>query len=280
MTRRFQSASIFTLLALFLGAAVQAESFVRLDGDDPENPRALQVAIAHYQPATGQPLGLKVDVIGAVHVGDAAYYAELNQRFRDYDAVLYELVAPENTRVSPDREPSGFVGRMQTLMQSGLDLAYQLEEVDYHQENLVHADMSPDEFAESMKKRGESFLGWILKSMLQSMQMGAGAVSNADVIAAFLATDRAYAMKVLMAQQFAFMEQTLVAFEGDQGSTLIAERNKKALSVLRQQIDAGERKIAIFYGAGHMPDFDQRLKDEFNMIHTRSTWLDAWNLEE
>ena len=31
---------------------------------------------------------------GAVHIGDAAYYQQLNKEFKAYEAVLYEMVKP------------------------------------------------------------------------------------------------------------------------------------------------------------------------------------------
>ena len=52
-----------------------------------------------------------VDLIGAVHVGEKAYYEALNKQFEDYDAVLYELVAPEGTRVPKGAKPGGIRSR-------------------------------------------------------------------------------------------------------------------------------------------------------------------------
>ena len=43
--------------------------------------------------AAGPPV--TVDLIGAVHIGDVAYYAAAQRRFEQYDALLYELVAPK-----------------------------------------------------------------------------------------------------------------------------------------------------------------------------------------
>ena len=40
-----------------------------------------------------------VDLVGAVHLGDKAYYERLNELFENYDAVLYEFVAPEGYEV-------------------------------------------------------------------------------------------------------------------------------------------------------------------------------------
>ena len=37
-----------------------------------------------------------------------------------------------------------------------LELEFQLRGIDYTADNLVHADMSPEQFAESMRRRGES----------------------------------------------------------------------------------------------------------------------------
>ena len=39
--------------------------------------------------------GEQVDLIGAVHIGDKAYYEELNKIFKGYDRVLYEMVKPK-----------------------------------------------------------------------------------------------------------------------------------------------------------------------------------------
>ena len=36
-----------------------------------------------------------IDLIGAVHIGEKAYYDKLNKEFEQYDVLLYELVAPE-----------------------------------------------------------------------------------------------------------------------------------------------------------------------------------------
>ncbi len=71
----------------------------------------------------------------------------------------------------------------------------------------------------------------------------------------------------------------MIALEGPNGSTLISGRNQKAVDVLREQIDAGKRKIAIFYGAAHMFDFENRLADQFKMKPVETRWFEAWNLK-
>jgi len=70
----------------------------------------------------------------------------------------------------------------------------------------------------------------------------------------------------------------LMGISGPDGSTLITERNKRALDVLRQQQAAGEPKIGIFYGAGHLADMHERLIEDFGLQPIGTVWLEAWDL--
>jgi hypothetical protein len=81
-----------------------------------------------------------------------------------------------------------------------------------------------------------------------------------------------------MAKQFEGMETLMEAFNGTDGNTIITERNKRALKVLHQELDAGKKKLAIFYGAGHLSDMHKQMIDEFNMEPVSIEWLDAWDL--
>jgi len=96
------------------------------------------------------------------------------------------------------------------------------------------------------------------------------------------APDRQIRLRRLMAEQFSEMDVLTAAFGGEEGSTLITDRNAAALAVLRQRIAAGDRRVAIFYGAAHMDDFDRRLREDFGLEpQPRETvWLEAWDLRE
>lgn len=50
--------------------------------------------------------------------------------------------------------------------------------------------------------------------------------------------------------------------------------------MLREQIGKGRRRIAIFYGAAHMDDFDRRLQADFGLQPGETTWLEAWDLRD
>ena len=63
--------------------------------------------IVRYAKPGADKDGLYVDLIGAIHIGDKAYYQQLNKDFSAYDALLYELVAPQGTRVPKHRDADG-----------------------------------------------------------------------------------------------------------------------------------------------------------------------------
>ena len=60
----------------------------------------------------------------------------------------------------------------------------------------------------------------------------------------------------------------------------ITDRNAAALAVLEKRIARGDRRIAIFYGAAHMDDFDRRLREDFSLQPGETVWLEAWDLRE
>jgi hypothetical protein len=265
--------------------AKDEQRFLRLLRDKDGNPVALQAAVVHCVPKDHGKAGPTVDLVAAVHVAEESYYDELNRLFATYDAVLFELVAPEGARVPKGgvRPSGGPVSFLQNAMTDVMELEFQLEGIDYTPENFVHADMSPDEFAESMRRRGESVLQIFFRMMGHAMarqaQDSASGGGDFRLLLAFFDKNRALAVKRVLAEQFQDLEGSLNAIEGPDGSTLISERNKVALGVLRREIAAGKKKLAIFYGAGHMPNFEQRLASDFGLVPASTRWLVAWNLQ-
>ena len=196
-----------------------------------------------YVPADDERKGLTVDLVGAVHIADKSYYNELNKAFAKYEALLFELVAPEGTKIPQGgARDRGFnpVSGMQRGMQSMLDLEFQLDCIDYTKENFVHADMSPDEFAKSMKDRKESMLQMIFRAMGQgAAQQGKG--SDAELLMALFAKDRPFRLKRAMASQFENLEGQMAVLEGKDGSTIITERNKKRSKCSNARLRAAKR---------------------------------------
>jgi hypothetical protein len=259
--------------------------FVRLLRDDDQMPVALQTSIIRYVKPKTDAAEFHVDLVGAVHVGEKSYYERLNKEFDKYDVVLYELVAPEGTKVPKGGGGrSGHpVGAVQDGLKDLLGLEHQLALVDYHKKNFVHADMSPEKFAASMEQKKEGMWQMMWRAMGYSMARqnarDPGGLQSFALLGAMMSRD-GQTMKREMAKQFEDVENMTGMFEGPEGSTILSERNKVALEVLQKQIAAGKKKLAVFYGAAHLPDMDARLHKEFGLERKNVEWLTAWDLRE
>lgn len=247
---------------------------------------ALQTAIAKYKLKTAATPSVEVDLVGAVHIGEGSYYDELNRRFANYDAVLYELVADPETRV-PQKGGEGQIanpiGAMQYGMKEMLKLDFQLEGIDYRKKNFVHADMTPQEMADSMRDRGDGLLTIMMRAMGSGMaQQAAGqSTGELDMLTAMFSKNRPLALRRAMAKNFESMEIQMASLADKDGkSTLITERNAKAFVVLDKELAKGTKRIAIFYGAGHLPDMHNRLLKNYQASFEGLEWLNAWNLKE
>lgn len=261
-----------------------AEAFVRVSQTESGEPKGLDTAIVRFTGRQGTDhADAVVDLVGVVHIGQDDYYTQLKKRLAEYDVVLYELVAPDGTRIRPEdlEKRRSLLASMQTGMKNMLNLEYQLEKIDYMAKNFRHADMSPEEFAEDMQRRGDNFPKMIARMMgagLAAQSKSGG--SEADILLALFSSDRAMMMKRAMATQLSDMELATAGMDDENGdNTLIKGRNAKAFAVLQEVLQAGNKKIAVFYGAGHLDDMADRLRDDFAMTPVNTTWLQAWDLQ-
>lgn len=261
-------------------AATKNPEFVRVDRDG-KKLSSLQTAVVTYRKA-GEENGAEVTLVGAIHIGDAEYYSRLNQLFATYDALLYELVANPDEGV-PDPEERGMspISSIQVGMKEALELAFQLDEIDYKAKNFVHADMTPEEFFESMEERKEGLMTMLFRSMGAGLAMqGAGGGGDVQLYAALMAENRGRALRRAFAEQMGKMDGQMAALTGEDGkSTLITERNAKAFEVLKRELDGGKKNVGVFYGAGHLKDMHERLMKDFGMEPVKTEWLDAWDLK-
>ncbi|MDA7666160.1 hypothetical protein N8652_00800 [bacterium] len=244
-----------------------------------ENERTgeLQTAISTYRSSRG----VTVALIGAVHVADKVYYETLNARFSEYDAVLYELVGDPEALFSQETEASPSMLRMfQQSLVGVLNLHFQLDGIDYTTPHFVHADFTKEEFEERQKARGESILTFIMKAVSAQAVGKEGQARGQQVdpwqlMRAVFSKDRSNRLKLIVARQFDKADEMFALMEGEEGSVIITERNERAIGVLEEQIAAGKRNLAIFYGAGHLLDLDQRLIDR-KFRRSGHEWLTAW----
>ena len=264
-------------------AKKELPNYVRI-AEDKESTR-LEVAAKTFL----LPGGQTVELLGVVHIADAAYYDLLDKRFTGFDTVLYELVgdparvtAPVETR----HEPSG-LGKLQGMMSRGLDLVFQLDCIDYTQPNMVHCDATGEEFAKMQAERGESMMQLIVRSM-QVQLNGQLDVEMGDLqkeldlgglLRIFLSKDSASEFKIILARMFDKAESMTAKLEGEGGSAILADRNALVVKKLKETLkDAARKKISIFYGAAHMPGIEAALLKELKAERGAEEWLTAWKM--
>jgi len=264
-------------------AAEPAKGFLRFVED--AKGASLQTAIVQYTSKSG----VTVDLVGAIHVADKAYYDDLNRRFALYDAVLYELVggpmpkgdAKELAKREVDPRMA-WLGKMQVTMKNALKLTGQLEGVNYQARNFVHADMSTDEFYEAKEQKNESFLGllvkaWKVQSGLEEDGKGPQQPGLVKLMEILCRKDSSDELKRLIGREFDSMEAIITGLEADGGTVIVGERNRVALEILDREIARGKRRIAIFYGAAHLPDMQKKLEAK-GFTLGKTEWLKAWDL--
>ncbi len=263
----------------------EALDFIRLRKDKNGKPIALETAIVRYVPQSGQG-GLTLDLIGAVHVGDRAYYEKLNKRFEQYDAMLYELVAEKGKIVPKGGRKDGDSFPVQ-LMKNVLQLESQLEHVDYTKKNFVHADLSPKEIKAAMTKCGEDGLTLtlgILRDMLKEynrmeQQQAGNPIELPEITLSDLIFPSSGAVKM---KRFLAVQLSTQMMEGvgeTLNKVLIDDRNQAALKTFQTELVNGKRKMAIFYGAAHMSDMEKHLLADYGLKRDKVEWVTAWDLK-
>jgi hypothetical protein len=263
-------------------------SFVRLQRDLDGQPVALETAVVRCQ---GPKDGVTVDLVGAVHVGDRAYYAELNRVLKTYDVVLYELVAPAGTRPPKGGRPKDdLFGLVRQVVKLVLDLDWQVDRIDYTRDNFVHADLSPDQMAEAVRERGDDGLTLFLsvtadllrQENLRQRKMPkeapAARAADLDLGSLLLDPEAPVKLKRLLAEQLVELDAPGGGLGPTLGTILIADRNEAAMKVFQKELAKGRKKIAIFYGAAHLPEFEKRLRTDFGLERRAERWLTAWDI--
>lgn len=283
MARRSRIATAFTFILLTIAAS--AEGFIRVDEDD--QAARLQTAVTRYEKD-----GATVELIGAVHIADKAYYETLTTRFAKYDALLFEMIggerfaAPELLPVPPQPEKppeaekapakkqdlSG-LHQIYGLISRYLQLTGQVDFIDYTTPNFVHADLTNDEFIQMQAARGESLLGFALKAAKTDPD-APNQPDPAKLLRAIISGSPDL-VKLAIVHTLGQGDDQIAAFAGE--SVIITDRNNRCLQVMNREITAGRKNLGIFYGAAHFPDMEKRLL-ELGFQRTNQEWLTAWDI--
>jgi hypothetical protein len=244
---------------------------------------SLQTAITSFTNAAG----VTVNLVGAVHIADKSYYDDLNERFKHYDSVLYELVGgpmPKKGDIADrPRDPKlMWLSELHKKLQATLELHSQLADVNYQAANFVHADMTVEQFESAKEKRNESFLSLMVKAyFVQSELAGSadapGSPGLVKLLEILCRKDGAVEMKRVIGREFDSMETLMAGLEAGDGTVIVTERNKVAFKKMEEEIKLGHKHLAIFYGAAHLPKMEESLI-QLGFKKGRTEWLRAWTL--
>lgn len=265
-------AAVFTLILLTISAS--AGDFLRVEED--QGATRLQTAVTRFEKD-----GAKIDLIGAIHIADKAYYQDLTTRFGKYDALLFEMIGGEkfaavkkieDTPAEKEENLSG-LHQIYEMVAGFLKLSGQVDSIDYTTKNFVHADLTVAEFSEMQARRGESLLGFAMKAGMPDPE--APNQPDPKKLLKALLTGNSNQLKLELIHTLGRGDDQIAAFTGT--SVIISDRNQRCLEVMQRELAAGHRNLGIFYGAAHFPDMEKRLL-ELGFKRTNQEWLTAWNI--
>jgi len=253
-----------------------------------------------YSTSDGTLRPVSVDLIAAIHFAEPSYYEKLNQIFSEYDVVVFEMVTPKGTdvrnlireeqKVKPSDGKSilNIVPFVQQSLADALGFCYQIDGIDYGESNLIRGDADIEEFIQRLLSNND--LGnFCVSSLVGVLLNDANGEIEGMIFALLCAKDRRLTARRLLAlnlersgvDEFKSFNPDETILESSSDDALIAFRNQKALATVRRELNKGRTKLAIFYGAAHLPDFARRLERDFGMKQTSKTrWIPAWNMEK
>lgn len=275
-----RTAAMIAGLLVVTGEESLAGDFIRVK--EAEESTKLQTAVFGYEKD-----GVRVDLIGAIHIADKRYFEFLNEWFENYEVLLFEMVGGENLgggkqpivvdEVAENEEEEGNklagLGKIYGAMEKALGLTGQGVLIDYFAENFVHADLTMAEFEALQEERGESMLSFMIQAGLSADKPEKD--PNSIRLMRGILTGRSDLVKLELMHTMAAGDTQIDSVGGE--NVIIADRNAKCMQVLEREIAEGNKKLGIFYGAAHFPDMERRLL-AMGFERVSEKWLTAWRV--
>lgn len=270
--------------------------WLRLDRNERGVPQRLATSIVRiegeFRSTDGATRPVSVDLIGAIHLGEKAYYDRLNAEFQEYETVVFELVADEGFDVkdleaakeaknSGEASPLDAISFLQQSLSDALGLVYQTDGIDYSAPNLKRGDADAGDFLAQLTSGGD-IPRFFADSSLQSLLSSDGGRFEGWALAYFLAKDKRLTLRRLFADELARTELAPSSndAQAERETALIHYRNKIAIEVAKRELEAGKTKIAVFYGAAHLDDLARRVEQTLeNPRRLEPRWIAAWSME-
>lgn len=157
--------------------------------------------------------------------------------------------------------------QLQAQLATALDLDFQLDAINYDRDNWICSDMTMDQLQRAFTDRGldfgpisstlagSSLPGRIVKGLLKIITL-------LDTMTKGAITDTLKVCLIEMLGNDQIMDQAMTQFGEGFGEVIIGERNQIVMDDLSKMLAKTDAKtIAVFYGAGHLPDFERRLHE-------------------
>ena len=241
---------------------------------------SLDLAVTLYvQPETER----RVYLVGAVHIGEREYFGALQSILDSMDLVLWEGVGGSEKPSAEALERFDVIFKAQVLMKNLLALEFQLDEIDYERSFWRNSDLSLDEVQRLLEEKGLSLLP--NEKLLRGLFGTLFAFIDPEDIPRNETLGRTY--RAAVAPVMAELEDPSAFFEkaGASGmqDVVLDARNRAVLEDLRQVLEdssastrRGPQRIAIFYGAAHLPGMQKALLDDFGLRLVATHWIPAW----
>ena len=181
---------------------------------------------------------------------------------------------------------------MQSSLAASLGLVFQLEAIDYDRTNFRNSDLSVGQLrgliARQRAGAGEVGATQSFESLLQILEGGSLLDVVLQVGLRFLGANP----KLQAMSKLALIE-TIAQMKGDPSqlrglppqmkqllAVLIEQRNQKVVDDLKAELREMSRdsSIAVFYGTGHMPDLEMRLRKQLRYKPAEQQWLTAFSV--
>lgn len=239
--------------------------------------------------------GPDVAMCAVAHCGEAAYYRRLQARLDRCQFVLYEAIGMGNDDSPPIPNPEMAAHLAPILKQTGL--VSQAAHINYERKNFRWADMDAGtllekEAANLVVNVGQDLLslaatsvGSLAQSVTTSEPSGAqnkGLGETLDALVEMMGdgpvtpASAARARRQLALGLVAGMGEVDAQLGRTLTRLLITSRNERVVQVLDEvRPQATKGVVALFYGGGHMPDLEMRLRSRGYTQHS-TQWEIAW----
>ena len=280
------------------------EPYVRVVNTE-SNRIELQIAARAFSSTHhGRPV---VWLTAVSHIGDTNYYEALQKHLNACSLVLYEGVGAAESEATAQPDPNPEVtpsadnhpeqnddrGSLQSAMAASLGLVFQLNAIDYHRRNFRNSDLSISQLRALMSSpepaSKDTGAGQSFEDLLQVMQGNSWLDSLLQLALRMLGTSPKFQGLGRLA-----LIDLLAEIQGDpsrlQGlppdmkqllEVLLQRRNEKVIADLKSKLPriAHNNSVAIFFGAGHMPDLEKKLREQLGYRPHHEIWFTAFRVD-